>query len=184
MSAPKSFCIAKVEGREFQVVDPTHFLSGPSRRGGKGLFCRVSLEPGDLWWAHNLSDPRFVSRVIPWEEYKALQGEEKASAEILCYVDPVRRALIICTEPFCRVNHGRHDEANSGSDAALNSLITSPIEAGKEILISYDYEAVVSVLWKFPELRTRFSPDELEQESLLLSPVLECPRVLEFLRSL
>jgi hypothetical protein len=184
MTAPKYFCTAEVEGREFQVVDPNHFFSGPSARGGRGLFCRVSLEPGDLWWAHDLSDPRFVCRVIPWEEYKTLKGAEKATAEILCYVDPVRRALIICTEPFCRVNHGRNDEANSGSDDALNSLITSPVEAGEEILISYDYEAVVSVLWKFPELRARFESAELEQESLLLSPVLECPRVLDFLRSL
>lgn len=180
----KRYCSTRVRDKEVQVVDPGHFYAAESKFGGSGLFCNVDLLPGDIWWAHDFSDPRFVARIIPWAQYLTLSGQERAEAETLCYVDPFLRALIICAEPFCRVNHGAGADANCDSDESLNSNISHPVPAGNELLIPYDYEAVVSLLWKFPELKNSFSGQELESESLLLSAAVDHPRVINFLARL
>ncbi len=177
----KRYCTALVCGNVVSVVEPSHFHAAESQFGGQGLHCDVDLLRGDIWWAHDFSDPRFVARIIPWEHYLTLSRAQRADAEKLCYVNPDLRALIICTEPFCRVNHGSGDAANCDSDQSLNSIISRHVPAGMELLIPYDYEAVVSVLWKFPELRNSFSLSELETESLLLSPAVDYPQVIDFL---
>lgn len=143
--------------------------------------CRVDLAPGDCWWAHDLTDPRFVARVIPWVEYLALPAAEKQLAETLCYVDCGRRALVVCTEPFCRVNHAPASVANSGCDPAGNSVIVAPVPAGDEIVTPYDYEAVVSLAWKFPTFRQRLSDAEWADEAVLFRPASEHPAARAFL---
>src|SRR5436305_324354 len=83
---------ARVDGREVRVVDPAHFHAAPAGAKGLGLFCDVDLEPGDCWWPHDWSDPRFVSRVLSWPEYLLLSGEEKRTAEVYGYIDAATRS--------------------------------------------------------------------------------------------
>lgn len=179
----KRYCEALVDGRVVPVVDPAHFRSAPVPGMGLGLFCDVDLKPGDIWWANNLTDPRFVQRVIPWEEYKTMKPDEKREAEILCYIDTDIRALIRCTEPFSRVNHAT-DTANSTNDELWNSVISRSVKAGEQILISYDYDAVVSLVWKFPEFVATVPTKALEDETFLLAPVDTNEAALKFLSRL
>jgi len=174
-----------VDGRDFQVVAPRHFYAAPTTDRGLGLFASVDLEPGDIWWGNSFTDPRFVARVISWEHHMARPQEKRRADEIQCFVDTASKALVICTEPFCRVNHGRRGfDANADGDAFGNSIVSKHIPAGQEILIPYDYEAVISILWKFPEFAQRV-PEELRaDEAFLFSSVKDCALTTAFLNSL
>jgi hypothetical protein len=181
----KSYDFAELNSQYFRFVAPTHFYSKPVKGMGLGVFCDVDLVPGDIWWLNSMTDQRFVERIVPWEDHKKRNPEERGADEIKCYVDPALRALVICTEPFCRVNHAHGNlGANSDTDAFGNSIITERIEAGQQILIPYDYEAVISILWKFPEV-AKLLPSNLQQdEAFLLSSVKQHREVMDFLRKL
>ena len=174
-----------VRGKDFEVVSPRHFYAAHTPDRGRGLFASVDLKPGDIWWGNSYSDPRFVERVISWREHIARDPEERIADEIRCFVDTGLKALVICTEPFCRVNHGRRGvEANSDTDEYGNSIICKPVRAGEEILIPYDYEAVVSLMWKFPQFANQI-PQELKSDpAFLFSDVVLNPLAKAFLESL
>ena len=176
---------AIVDGDVVRVVHPSlfHAAATVDPRKGLGLFCRVDLEPGDCWWAHAFDDPRYVTRVIPWAEYERLGEAEQCGLQVLSYIDVATRSLVVCTEPFCRVNHGGRD-ANSISDDSGCSLVTRPIPAGTEITIPYDYDPVLSILWKFPELTARLSPEVLADERVMFGPIGGCEPVKRFLEEL
>jgi hypothetical protein len=180
----KQYCEAEVGGHTVRVVDPTHFHAAPAGGKGQGLFCRVALDPGDCWWPYRLDDPRFVARVLAWSEYQALPAAEKRAVEVACFVDGAARSVVLCAEPFCRVNHARAGAANSRSDDDGNSVALTAIPAGVEITIPYDYEAVVSLVWKFPAFRDRLTARELADEGFLFRPVAEVGAAAEFLNGL
>ena len=184
-TSPKRHETVKVGGKDFQVVSPIHFYAAPTPDRGQGLFAVVDLAPGDIWWGNSYSDARFVERVIPWREHIARTAAERVGDEIKCFVDTGLEALVICTEPFCRVNHGRRGgEANADSDESGNSIITRPVRAGEEILIPYDYEAVISIMWKFPEFAKQV-PEELRSDAaFLFSDVASNPLAKRFLDTL
>lgn len=183
MKLAKEYAAAILNGQTFPVVHPKHFRSAPTPRKGLGLFCDVDLVPGDYWWVNDLADPRFVAKVIPWEEYKKLRGAEKTMAEILCYLDWYLASLVLCAEPFCRVNHSSR-RANSSYDAAGNSIITHPVAAGEEVLVSYSYETVGSIAWKFPDFKAQLMSEELAEDAYLLKKVVDDPKAMAFLDSL
>lgn len=111
--------------------------------------------------------------------------EERRADEIKCFVDTASKQLVICTEPFCRVNHGRRGgDANADGDEFGNSIISKHIPAGQEILIPYDYEAVVSILWKFPEFAQRIPKVLRSDTTFLFSNVNDCALAKAFLDSL
>ena len=111
--------------------------------------------------------------------------EDRRADEITCFVDTASKQLVICTEPFCRVNHGRRGfDANADGDEFGNSIISKYIPAGKEILIPYDYEAVISILWKFPQLASQFSNELLADERFLFSSAKDPESITAFLNSL
>lgn len=180
----KNYCTAVVGGVEIEVVDPALFHAQPVGTRGLGLFCRVDLAVGDIWWAHDLGDPRFVTQVIPWDEHMSSRSVARAEIEKVCYVDPRLQSLVVCTEPFCRVNHASDEGANSCCDPLGNSRVTRPIPAGTEILIPYEYEAVVSLLWKFPDLARLLPPGAWQDHRFLLQSITEWPVAMHFLRSL
>jgi hypothetical protein len=152
---------------------------------GVGLFANVDLMPGDIWWANALTDQRFVERVIPWQEHQKRDPQEREEDEIKCYVEASLRALVICTEPFCRVNHGSADRsANADTDKLGNSIITVPVPAGQEILIPYEYESVISLIWKFPEFANQLPETMRNDENFLFLNVLESRLAMEFLKRL
>jgi hypothetical protein len=174
-----------VGGREFEVVAPIHFYAAETPDRGNGLFASVDLVPGDIWWGNSYFDRRYVERVIGWNEHTARTPAERTADEIKCFVDTRLKALVICTEPFCRVNHGRAGfEANADSDQHGNSIITKPVRAGEEILIPYDYEAVVSIMWKFPEFAKQVSQELRSDAAFLFSDVANNPLAKAFLDSL
>jgi hypothetical protein len=176
---------AMVGDNPITCVNPSLFYSKPVYGMGEGLFATVDLDPGDIWWVNNFSDPRFVSRVISWKYHLGRDANERQSDETLCYVDPELRQLVICTEPFCRVNHGTLGrDANSSTDAYGNSFIIRPVSAGEEIRIPYDYECVVSLIWKFPEFAKTVPTDLIKDENFLLSKVCEYAQAMAFLNSL
>jgi len=179
--------ILKIEhaGKCLNVISPKHFYSAPTVKMGLGLFADVDLEPGDIWWIDSIDDQRFVRKTIPWEEHLLRDAKERRVDEIQCYVDPERKMLIVCAEPFCRVNHGRRGvHSNAETDSAGNSIISQFVPAGREIRIPYDYESVVSIIWKFPEFEQTISSEERLNDSILLSPVMNYPPALRFLDSL
>lgn len=179
------YVLATVAGETIRVVNPAFFYAAACSRPerGLGLFCRIDLLPGDCWWAHDFTDPRYVRQVIPWPDYERMSDDQKREAERLCYVDVATRCLIACAEPFCRVNHSFR-EANSCTDARGCSIVTRPIPAGEEITIPYDYDPIISILWKFPELRDRFAVEARGNASLLWSPVEASPAIRDFLAGL
>lgn len=181
----KRFVAAAVNGRPVRAVAPDQFYTAPASGGrvGLGLYCRATLDPGDVWWANDTTDTRFVARVIPWPEYLRMEPGERAEAERLCYVDPGVKALVICAEPFCRVNHAGA-AANSACDADGNSVITRAVPPGEEITIPYAYEAVVSLVWKFPALRDAFTRDELADDAVMFGRATEHPAAARFLGDL
>jgi len=181
--SPDRYADATVAGERVRVVNPAHFYAADVPGKGQGLFCQVVLEPGDCWWAHDFEDQRYVTRVIPWSEYEPLDDTAKRDLERLCYIDVATRSLVACTEPFCRVNHGGHD-ANSRSDDNGCSIVTKPVPAGTEITIPYDFDPVLSILWKFPGLKDRLSASELADESLMFGSIENCETVKRFLESL
>ena len=107
----------------------------------------------------------------------------KHEAERLCYIDAATRSLVACAEPFCRVNHGGQD-ANSRTDDSGCSIVTRPIPAGSEITIPYDYDPVLSIVWKFPELKERLTAVELADEAVMFGQIECCPTVKHFLMQL
>ena len=101
--------------------------------------------------------------------------------ERLGYLDCDSRSVVMCAEPFCRVNHAGSD-ANSTALASGCSSVAKPIPAGTEITQAYDYDLVLSILWKFPELRSELPAEMLEDEDFLFSPVDAHPAVAAFLK--
>lgn len=168
MGATKIYCDVIIKGCSRRVVAPLHFYSAPSQRPqqGLGLYCQVDLAPGDVWWAECLGDARWVTRVVPWVEFQQLSQEEQDRLKSLCYVDAHIRAVVECAEPFGRVNHAGRN-ANSATDDDGNSVALQAIPAGTEITIPYAYDAVVSVLWKFPHFKSYLAQDT-DEESLLV----------------
>ncbi|CAN5146715.1 hypothetical protein BH11PLA2_BH11PLA2_49630 [soil metagenome] len=162
------------------LIDAHHFYSadaGPGR--GRGLFCHIDLQPGDAWWQWTLDDPRYIARVIPWAEYLTLPESERRKVETLCYFDADAQSLVICAEPFCRVNHATLT-ANSKSDDDGYSVVTRPITAGTEITIPYDYEAVISIVWKFPSFRQMMTAEQLADTAFLFQRVTDVPLAMQF----
>lgn len=185
MAPRKEYETANVDGREVHVVSPKHFYSAEVPHMGLGLFANVDLDPGDIWWANSLSDPRFVERMIPWESHTNRPVETRKEDEIKCYFDGASRSLVICSEPFCRVNHGIVGRnANSDTDQLGNSIISCHVPAGEQILIPYDYESVISIVWKFPEFAARVPPEMLSNDSFLFQSVIDCALARDFLKSL
>lgn len=182
-SIQKQYVKATVGDEPVRVVDPVLFYAAMTPDKGLGLFCKADLEPGDVWWAHDFEDRRFVERVIPWHDYQRLPESEKRTAEVLCYIDAESRSLIHCTEPFCRVNHSGR-EANSRGEDDGNSVVTKLIPAGTEITLPYTYELVQSILWKFPAVRELLPANALENEAILFSPVTEHPAIVRYLERL
>ncbi|MEN9846852.1 MAG: hypothetical protein RIS36_1999 [Pseudomonadota bacterium] len=181
----KSYESAIVQGREFAVVAPRHFYAAATSQRGLGLFAEVALEPGDIWWGNSFTDSRYVERVISWDEHMARPKEERRVDEITCFVDTTSKQLVICTEPFCRVNHGRRGvDANADGDEFGSSIISKLIPAGQEILIPYDYEAVISIVWKFPEFAQQLPQELRADEAFLFSNVKDCHLATAFLNSL
>ena len=181
----KRYETVNVRGKEFEVVSPRHFYASRTPDRGMGLFASVDLQPGDIWWGNSYSDLRFVERVIGWREHIARDPAKRVADEIRCFVDTGLKSLVICTEPFCRVNHGRRGvEANSDTDAYGNSIICNPVRAGEEILIPYDYEAVVSIMWKFPEFAKQLPKELKSNAAFLFSDVANNPLAKAFLDTL
>lgn len=176
---------AVVDGERVRVVNPLNFYAAPTADPlrGQGLFCRVGLVPGDCWWAHNFDDRRYVTRVIAWADYESMSDLDKREVERLCYIDAASRSLVACAEPFCRVNHaGKY--ANSTTDDSGCSIVTRPIPAGTEITIPYDYDPVLSILWKFPHLREALTKADLANEALMFGTVEKYEAVRRFLEEL
>ena len=178
------YATALVDDTSFTVVDPSYFYSKPVPGMGLGLFCKIDLIPGDIWWAHNLEDQRYVEALFSWEDFLRLEGSRKEEVQRKCYVDVETRAVIVCTEPFCRVNHGNDETANSDSDQFKNSLITKPVPADQQILISYNYEAVISLIWKFDTFKSSVPNHLLSDDSFLFSCATDVPIAADFLNQL
>ena len=171
-----------VDGQDFKFVLPSHFYSAEVTGMGLGLFCKVDLIPGDIWWINCHTDQRFVKKTLKFDEHLRRQVEERRSDEVICFVDPDIRTMVVCTEPFGRVNHGVLGRtANCGTDRFGNSIVTLPVQAGNELLIPYDYESVVSILWKFPEVINLFDAVTLKSEHFLLSSVRNHSAIIDFL---
>lgn len=170
-----------------RIIDPELFFAqaaaGPKRLG-LGLFCRVALQPGDIWWLHDFEDRRYVERVLTLNELEDLPDPERQELRRLCYVDPQIRRAIICTPPFCYVNHCPRDRANSTCDDQGNSVVTKPILPGEEIVIPYDYDAVISLVWKFPEFADRLESGQLQDEKVLFQNAASFPIARDFLEEL
>jgi hypothetical protein len=163
------------------IIDPGHFSSqdfGPPR--GLGLVANIDLKPGDIWWQHDWSDPRYVARLIPWIEYEAMSTIDRAAAERLCYLDIDRRTMVLCTEPFCRVNHSALPNSITNADGDSEAIVTIP--AGREITISYEYESVLSLVWKFDGLRAMLPGRKSIDEWLIVAK--ECPTTMAYLKQL
>ena len=181
----KQYGSTSVAGREFKFVLPEHFYAAPVPTMGLGLFCKVDLAVGDIWWVNSTTDARFVSRTVSWDEHNRRNEDDRRGDEVNCFVDPTSRLIVICTEPFGRVNHGQEGNgANSGTDEFGNSIITVPVKAGGQILIPYDYESVVSILWKFPDVKRLLPQEVLLDKDFLLSPVKENEEIMKFLNNL
>lgn len=163
------------------VIEPCLFYSANVPGKGLGLFCKVDMDTNDIWWVNDMSDPRYVSRVVPWDEYSVLGESEKRDLEIRCYVDSDTRSLIVCANPFWCINHACTAQANSSSDNQYNSIANRRIPAGEEILISYDYDAVISIVWKFDEFLSLLCEERLEDPDYLFQSASQCPIAAGFL---
>jgi hypothetical protein len=175
---------ANVDGKVFEIINPTFFYSCEVPGLGLGLFCHQDLHPGDIWWAHNLNDNRFVEFCYSWQTFEALKEEIKSDVKKKCYVDVETREVIVCTEPFCRVNHGNSNTANADSDESKNSIITKFIPANSQILIPYTYEAVISLVWKFEAFERSLPLELLNNKEYLYSPAVQCKHAMDFLKNL
>lgn len=164
------------------TIDPILFYAANVPGKGLGLFCRVDLDVNDIWWTHDMSDSKYVSRVIAWTEYSVLSESEKREIEVKCYVDPDSRSIIVCTKPFWCVNHAPASMANSTSDHQFNSIASKRIPSGEEIVISYEYDAVISIVWKFGAFRDSLNRHQLADPDFLFQPASECPIAVNFLQ--
>lgn len=176
------YLFSECRGRPVQYVAPEHFYAAPSEVGGLGLFCKVDLVPGDLWFLSDLSDTRYVrdyyrtgTLEIPetWKDIPAVAS--------LVFFDSHNSALVLCNEPFCRVNHS-FAKQNSSCEEDQHSIVVAPIPAHTEIFDPYDYDIVGSLLWKFPELTRWYSDEQLANLNLLRTPAAQDPIAIEFLR--
>lgn len=175
---------AMVDGVAVTAIDPAHFSARPVAGKGRGLFCEVDLQPGDCWWVHDWSDPRWTQRVIPWSEFRLYPPAEQEAFQVIGYLDHATKNLILCTEPFCRVNHADPATANCESNEQGHSIVTRFIPAGTEITIPYDFEMVLSLSWKFPEFREMLTDQEWADDAILFQSVNDHPKARAFLQSL
>lgn len=176
---------AYVNERQISVINPLLFYAADVGDMGKGLICKMRLNPQDIWWANNFQDLRYVEKVYNWSEFQQLSDEMKLDIQRRCFVDINSRDIVLCTEPFCRINHGNMDRANTGSDADGNSIITRQIEPDEELLVPYDgYEAVISIVWKFPDFARQVPEELLSNHNFLFSEAKKYPLAVQFLEGL
>jgi hypothetical protein len=100
------------------------------------------------------------------------------------YIDLPSGLIVMCTSPFDLTNHANPRNANSNSDNYGNSIATKAIRAGEEIRIGYEYDAMLSTIWKFPEIAKSFSQQQLSNKEFLLSPASAHPAAVDFLDQL
>jgi len=174
-----------LNGIQLSVVSPKHFYTAPTSDKNMGLFANVSLDPGDIWWGNSYTDCRFVERIIHWDDHVIRSSDDRHRDEVLCFFDSEFRSLVICTEPFCRVNHGRRgSEANSDCDSYGNSIAITHIPKGREILIPYDYEAVISLMWKFPQFNSTVPACQRANDAFLFASARDEQLAVDFLLNL
>jgi hypothetical protein len=150
-----------------RVVAPGHFYAAPARHG-LGLYCRVDLEPGDRWWLYDFADRDYVHETLTWHDYQHLNPDRRATIHTLGFLDSVAGVIVLCAEPFCRVNHGGAG-VNSASDADGHSYAVRPIRAGEEITISYEYETLRSLVWKFPEFALQIHINDINNDEYMMT---------------
>jgi hypothetical protein len=100
------------------------------------------------------------------------------------YIDSGSKLIVMCAAPFDLTNHANTATTNSGSDQYGNSIATKYIKAGDEIRIGYDYDVMLSLIWKFPDIAKQFSQQQLSDPQFLLSPATEHQKALDFLERL
>jgi hypothetical protein len=181
--SPSHYETITIAGEEFRLIDPKLFYAGRCSLG-RGLFCQIDLEQGDIWWLNELNDTRFVKKLISEAEFNRLHPMLKEFVMTYGYTDPDTKLIVLCTNPFDLTNHAKHAEANSISDKYGNSVASKFIEAGQEIRISYDYDAMLSLIHKFPDLGRLFSLDQLSDPTFLSSPATDHTQAIAFLENL
>lgn len=172
-----------IEGKSLTLVKPSLFYARDCNLG-LGLFCQVDLEPGDIWWLNNLEDKRFTRQLIKLQNLDQMDPNERAHVQKYGYIDVPSRLIVMCTSPFGLVNHANKKNANSDSDEYGNHIATKAIRAGEEIRVGYEYDAMLSIIWKFPAIASLFSQQQLVNEDFLLSPASAHRTAVDFLDTL
>lgn len=176
------YLFSEYRGRPLQHVAPEHFYAAPSEVGGLGLFCKVDLVPGDIWFLSDLSDRRYVKKYYPTDALDIPEmWIDSPTITSLVFFDSQSSAFVLCNEPFCRVNHS-FIKQNSSCDNEQHSVIAVPVPAHTEIFDPYDYDIVGSLLWKFPQLKEWYNSNQLTDLNLLRTPAAQDPIALEFLK--
>lgn len=165
-----------------QYVAPEHFYTAPSEVRGLGPFSKVDLLPGDIGFLSDLNERRYGKEYYQTHTFGIPQGwTDNPARRSLVFFDFQNSALVLCNEPFCRVNHSFMKQ-NSSCDEDHHSVIVAPVPAHTEIFDPYDYDAVALLPWKFPHLKEWYQGRQLSEPDLLRTPAAQDPVATEFLR--